>query len=356
MISRYAESDENFGREEPMRADRLLSLVLLLQVHGRRTARELAEQLEVSERTIARDLEALSGAGVPLVAERGPGGGWRLLEGYRTSLTGMTTPEVQALFLAGTAGPLRELGLGKVLDSVFLKLLAALPDLQRGDAERARQRLHVDAVPWYRSSEAAPHLPLLQDAVWQDRRLRLTYGRGDGPAFERVVEPYGLVVKGNIWYLVACADGQMRTYRVARMQDVVLLEEHFPRDAAFDLAAYWTASVAEFRAGVPRYPLTIRVSPAGLPTLPRRLGRTDLATVEPTGPPDANGWRTLDLEFDTLEEARAGILQLGASVEVLEPAELREAIRETIGEMATLYQAACPIADFNRPHRVDTVL
>lgn len=325
-----------------MRADRLLSLILLLQVHGRRTARELAQQLEVSERTIARDLDVLSGAGVPLVAERGPGGGWRLLEGYRTSLTGMTTPEVQALFLAGVAGPWRDLGLGAALDSVFLKLLAALPTMQRSDAEQARQRLHIDAVPWYRSAETVPHLPLLQDAVWQDRRVRLTYGRGEGPAFARVVEPYGLVVKGNAWYLVAGADGQMRTYRVARMHDAAVLDEHFARDAAFDLAAYWSASVAEFQAGVPRYPLTLRVSPAGLPALPRRLGRTDLATADLAGSPDANGWYTLPLEFDTLEEARAGILQLGASVEVLEPEELRESIREAIGEMAALYQTTRP--------------
>ena len=325
-----------------MRADRLLSLILLLQVHGRRTARELAQQLEVSERTIARDLDVLSGAGVPLVAERGPGGGWRLLEGYRTSLTGMTTPEIQALFLAGTSGPLRELGLGKALDSVFLKLLAALPSLQRADAEQARQRLYVDAVPWYRTSETAPHLHLLQDAVWQDRRLRLTYGRGDGPTHERLVEPYGLVVKGNIWYLVASADGQMRTYRAARIQEAVLLEERFARNATFDLAAYWTASVVEFQAGVPRYPLLIRISPSGLPALPRRLGRTDLATVDLAGSPDADGWRTLALEFDTLEEARAGVLQLGAGVEVLEPPELRESIREVIGEMAALYQITRP--------------
>ncbi|HEY8746267.1 MAG TPA: WYL domain-containing protein [Chloroflexota bacterium] len=285
---------------------------------------------------------------MPLVAERGPGGGWRLLEGYRTSLTGMTTPEVQALFLAGVAGPLRELGLGKALDSVFLKLLATLPSIQRADAEQARRRLHVDAVPWYRSSEAIPHLPVLQDAVWQDCRLRLTYGRDEGHGVERVVEPYGLVVKGNVWYLVARADGQMRTYRAARIQAATLLAERFPRDDTFELAAYWSTSVAEFQAGVPRYPLLIRVSPAGLPALPRRLGRTDLATVELAGPRDADGWYMLALEFDTLEEARAGILQLGASVEVLEPEELRESIQAAIGELAALYRvpqvaAAIPI-------------
>jgi len=237
------------------------------------------------------------------------------------------------------SGPLRDLGLGKALDSVFLKLLAALPSIQRGDAEQARQRLHVDAAPWYRSSEAVPHLRLLQNALWQDYRLRLTYGRDEGQAFERVVEPYGLVVKGNVWYLVACAEGQMRTYRVARIRDVAPLAERFPRDAAFDLAAYWDASVAEFRAGVPRYPLRIRVSPAVLPALPRRLGRTDLTTVEPVGPPDADGWRTLELEFDTLEEARAGILQLGDGVEALEPAELRESLRKAIGKLVALYRA-----------------
>lgn len=326
------------GKAIVVRADRLLSLVLLLQVRGRLTVRELASRLEVSERTIARDLEALGAAGVPVVAERGPGGGWRLLEGYRTSLTGLTTPEVQALFLAGAAGPLRALGLGQRLDGVLLKLLAALPSVQRPDAEAARQRLHVDAAPWYRTPEPTPHLPLLQDAVWQDRRLRLRYARGDGSATERIVEPYGLVIKGDVWYLVARVEGQWRTYRAARIVEAELLAERFARDEAFDLAAYWAASVAAFRAGLPRYPVTLRVATAARPALPRHLLERDGAVLGPADAADADGWQTVRLAFDTLEEAHAGVLRLGSDIEVLEPPELRARVRETALRLAARYE------------------
>src|SRR5438128_12227933 len=194
-----------------MRADRLLSVLLLLQVHRRLTARELAKRLEVSERTIHRDMEALSAAGFPVFAERGSGGGWMLVEGYRTNLTGLNAVEVQALFVTKPLRLLADLGLDKASDAALIKLSAALPSAHRPGAENARQRIHIDVTGWNRPDEAARFLPLLQEAVWQERRLRFTYQRGGGcDAVQRVADPLGLVAKGSIWYLVAAVDGDIR--------------------------------------------------------------------------------------------------------------------------------------------------
>src|SRR5215831_17768904 len=186
-----------------MRADRLISIMLLLQVRRQITARELARRLEVSERTIHRDMEALGMAGVPVVAERGTGGGWSLLEGYRTNLTGLTGTEMQALLLAKPSPLLADLGLRQAAEVALLKLLAALPAMSRRAAEYARQRLHVDGAGWHEAAEAVPFLLPIQEAIWQERKLRLTYQRGDGATVERLVDPLGLVAKGGVWYLAA---------------------------------------------------------------------------------------------------------------------------------------------------------
>ena len=188
-----------------MRADRLLSILMYLQARGRMTAYELAEELEVSERTIYRDLEALHAAGVPVLAERGPGGGCQLPEEYKVSLTGLTENEVRGLFLSPVSGPLADLGMGKALEAAMLKLSAALPSTHRRDVERMRQRVLVDTAQWFRPSEPVPYLPLLQEAVWQDRTLRFTYRRADGVHVKRTLDPYALVAKSSIWYLVGAA-------------------------------------------------------------------------------------------------------------------------------------------------------
>src|SRR5262249_29114378 len=267
-----------------MRADRLLSILLLLQVHRRITARTLAARLEVSERTIHRDMVALSGAGIPLVAERGTGGGWHLLEEYRTNLTGLTEAEVQALFLAKPPRLLADLGLDRAAEAAVIKLLAAIPATARQGAEEMRQRIHVDVLGWRRAEEAIPHLALLQEAIWQERKLSFTYGyEGGGTSAERVANPLGLVAKGSIWYFVAAIDGEARTFRVSRVRSATLLDEPCRRPSGFDLAAYWERSTAEFTASFPRYPASVRVAPDLLPYL-RTVGR--YARIEREDPPE----------------------------------------------------------------------
>ena len=241
-----------------MRASRLVALLLLLQTRGRMTAAELARELEVSQRTIFRDVDALSASGVPIYAERGPHGGVRLVDGYRTRLTGMTPEEADALFLSGLPGPAAELGLGTVMTAARLKVLAALPPELRARASRLVERFHLDAAGWFHASEPVPHLPLLSEAVWEGRRIRLHYHRGHRTA-ERVVDPLGVVLKGGIWYLVArvaAVDGQLRTYRVSRVAEAELLEERFERPHGFDLAGYWADMTAAYERGAPRLATT----------------------------------------------------------------------------------------------------
>src|SRR5262245_43539177 len=270
-----------------MRADRLLSIMLLLQVHQRITTRELAQRLEVAERTIHRDMDALGAAGVPIVAERGSGGGWSLLEEYRTNLTGLNEAEIQALFLAQPARLLGDLGLRQAADAARIKLQAALSPTARHDAEHARQRIHIDGAGWSQAREPVPLLPAIQEAVWQDRTLLLTYQRADDTAVERLVEPLGLVAKGSIWYLIARVDDSTRTYRISRVQKAEITNQTFTRPVDFDLAAHWEASSTQFRANLPQYPATIRIE-ATLYDYMRTVGR--YARVVGAGPPDERGW------------------------------------------------------------------
>jgi len=325
-----------------VRADRLLSIMLLLQVHRRLTARDLARRLEVSERTIHRDMDALSGAGVPVYAERGAGGGWSLTEGYRTQLPGLSEAEVQALFLTGPARLLADLGLRQASEAALLKLLAALPAMARRDVVYARQRIHVDPAGWYEAEESVAALPALQEAIWQGRRLCLTYRRGDGATVERLVDPLGLVAKGRVWYLVAAVEGEPRSYRVSRVQDARPTDEPCTRPAGFDLAAYWERSAADFKANLPRYPATLRVAPDLLLWL-RRTGRS--SRIEHAGPPDAEGWVTLAMRFDVEEEACQYVLGCGPRIKVLEPPALRERVIALAEAVAALHARRAPAPD-----------
>jgi len=309
-----------------MRADRLLSILLLLQVHRRITAGELARRLEVSERTIHRDMQALGMAGIPVTAERGTGGGWRLLAEYRTNLTGLNEAEIQALFLTRPPRVLADLGLDKAAEAGLIKLLAAMPSVSRRGAEDVRQRIHVDVSGWSQSAESVPLLPVLQDAVWQERRLRMSYERGDGTAVERVVDPLGLVAKGRLWYLVAAVEGEPRSYRVSRAREATLLDEPCTRPPDFDLAAFWERSAASFTANLPRYPATVRVAADLVPYL-RAIGRYARITREyPPDPADPDGWVRLDMLFEGEHNACEYVLGFGPRIEVLEPAALREQI------------------------------
>ena len=323
-----------------MRADRLISLLILLQTQGRMTARELAETLEVSERTIYRDMDALSAAGVPVYAERGPGGGCALLDSYRTNLTGLTQDQVCALFMLSIPAPLADLGVSKELKAALLKLAAALPSDHRRDAEHSQQRIHLDAAGWFQPEEPVPHLRTIQAAVWQDRKLYIKYRRGDGTPGDRTLAPYGLVAKASIWYLVASREGQMRVYRVSRVQQARLTDEHFERPAEFDLATFWGQWCKAFETSRPKYPVTLRVAPEFLPVLPQIFGEGIHALIARAGPPDDRGWVTLTLTFESLEAARTRVLGLGTHVEVVAPPALRESVLETATRIVAFYTAS----------------
>jgi predicted DNA-binding transcriptional regulator YafY len=299
-----------------MRADRLLSILLLLQVHRRVTARDLAKRLEVSERTVLRDMDALSGAGVPVTAERGVGGGWSLLEGYQTKLTGLSAAEIQSLFLARPPRLMADLGLQHEADAAMIKLQASLPAASRQHADFARQRILVDTRGWRDPAESVACLPVLLDALWRERQVRFVYSPVLGEAGERNADPLGLVAKGSTWYLVAKAESEPHTYRVSRIRDVEILERSAERPAGFDLAEYWDRSATEFRDKLPRYYATFLASPAVMRWVRYRGWRLEEETVEGESV-------RVRLRFDAEEEALQFALSFGGQIEAMDPPELR---------------------------------
>jgi predicted DNA-binding transcriptional regulator YafY len=320
-----------------MRASRLVSLLLLLQSRGGQTAAELARELEVSVRTIHRDVDALSASGVPIYADRGPHGGIRLVDGYRTRLTGMTADEAEALFLAGLPGPAAELGLGTVVAAARLKVLASLPTEMRGRASRLVERFHLDAAAWYHADEAVPHLGELSEAVWECRRVQIGYDRGD-KTVDRILEPLGLVLKAGVWYLVAAADGQPRTYRVSRVSRVTTLDDVFERPERFDLAAFWTESSAAYERDTPRVEIVLRIARDRLDRLRGVIGERPFDTIERLGDADPDGWIRLKVQLDWPNEVTTQILAVGPGCELLEPEPLRRRIAEESRRLAARYQ------------------
>ena len=322
-----------------MRASRLVNLLLLLQTRGRMTARQLAGELEVSERTIHRDVDALGEAGVPIYAERGPHGGVQLVEGYRTRLTGMTVEEAEALFLSGLPGPAAELGLGTVMTAARLKVLAALPAEMRSRASRLVERFHLDAAGWFQTTEAVPHLGTLAEAVWESKSLEIRYRRGDR-IVDRRIDPVGLVLKGGTWYVVAVSEEQLRTYRASRVVDATLTDDRFERPPEFDLAAYWTESIAAYERDVPRMEVVLRVDPERLGILEDMVGAQAVRAaerLEPTDGPDPDGWLHLRLNLDWPHEIPARLLGMGSAVEVLSPPEVRARLPEVAARVVARY-------------------
>lgn len=304
-----------------MRADRLLSIVMLLQARGKMTASELADKLEVSRRTVLRDLDALSSSGVPLYAEGGHGGGVSLDEGYRTTLTGLKENEVRALFVSGDTRLLRDLGLGDAADAMRRKLAAALPTEHLAAVDHLRQRVHIDPRWWWHDDTEQPFWAELQAAVHDDRRIRATYENYRGEVAERELEPYSLVAKSGYWYLVARHARELRTYRVSRLTAVAMLDERFARDPGFDLPTYWSTHLAEFAAEFSEYVFTLRVHPS-LERFLRwmRPGRNRVLGIEP------DGWLTVELQAESQELAQMLVFGLGRNCEVLAPAGLREGV------------------------------
>jgi predicted DNA-binding transcriptional regulator YafY len=319
-----------------MRASRLVTVLLLLQSRGQLTAGELAAELEVSERTIHRDVDALSASGVPVYAERGPHGGIRLVDGYRTRLTGLTGDEAEALFLAGIPGPAAELGLSTVVAAAQLKVLASLPPELRTRASRLVERFHLDAGDWFRASQPVPHLPALSDAVWSSTRITIDYQRGD-EIVQRTVEPLGLVLKAGTWYVVASVDGQFRTYRVSRVQDAIPSTDRFERPADFDLASYWSESTAAYERDVPRVDVEVRVRPDRVDRLRDAVGGVAFNAAETLPDPDPEGWLRLRLRLDWPGDAARTLLSAGRWVEVLAPADIRARVASTARAVAARY-------------------
>ncbi|HTV92515.1 MAG TPA: YafY family protein [Verrucomicrobiae bacterium] len=299
-----------------MKSDRLISLLLLLQSARRRTARELARRLEVSERTIYRDVDALSASGVPVYTERGAEGGISLADGYRKALTHFGEDEVRALFISGSA-ILADLGLGANLDRALEKLRGGFSDVQRKAAEKARGRIHIDQRRWYQSDPPVERLALLRRAVWDDRCLDIAYEDRQRARTTRVVDPYGLVSKAGVWYLVARTGEGYRSFRVDRMRDVGERHEHFERDPAFDLDAYWRQSATKLRDELPRYYVVLR---------PDAEIAEMIVGFWPSEWIERDGERLLHVEFSSEGMAISQMVSWGAHVDLIEPLSLCEPI------------------------------
>jgi predicted DNA-binding transcriptional regulator YafY len=314
-----------------MRANRLLSILLLLQTKGRMTAHSLAERLEVSERTILRDMDALSGAGVPVVAERGARGGWRLIDGYQTKLTGLTAAEMQTLFLGRPPKVLADLGLKEAAEGAWLKLQAALPSEAREQAAFVRERILIDPRGWRDSAVSIAALPVLLEALWRRRRLRFRYAHTPDRIGERSVDPLGLVARGNHWYLVSTRDGELRTYRVSKISEAVVLDEASRDPTDFDLAAHWESASAAFRSKLPTFYATYLALPSVMPWM--RWYRGSRLQEEC---PDGDRIR-IRIRFDVEAEAVMFALNFGAAVEIVDPPELREKVLRAARELVSLY-------------------
>ncbi|MGW8777351.1 helix-turn-helix transcriptional regulator [Streptomyces sp. NPDC055796] len=335
-----------------MRAARLIRMALLIQSNPGLTGAALARELEVSERTVIRDAQALQEAGIPVRSERGRGGGYHLAPGYRTRLTTLHPSEAETLFLSGVPSALRDLGLADAAGAARLKLTATLLPSVRAAAESSVRRFHLDAPAWFREPPTPELLPELARAVWADRTVELSYlrpGPGGAPpsAVSRTVEPYGLVLKAGTWYLVARApDRGWRTYRVDRvtaLDPAPAAQEPFVRDPDFDLAAHWEDRSAAFARALLRTTITVRLTAPGLRRLPAVV---DGAAVEEAlasaSAPDAAGLVTLELPVESQQVAFDQLAGLGADVEVLAPAALRTRFRERAAALAALYRADTP--------------
>ena len=326
-----------------MKSSRLISLLLLLQTRGRMTAAQLAEQLEVSVRTVYRDIESLHAAGVPLYGDAGHSGGYRLLAGHRTRLTDLYAGEAEALFLAGVPGAADELGLGSHFVDAQLKLRAALPAPLREHVDRLRTRFHIDAPSWYAEDTGTPFLTEVADAVRRGRVLRVRYRRWKEPTdVDRRLEPYGLVLKAGRWYLVA-GPGP-RTYRVDQILELVVDEAESVIPEGFDLAAYWREYQAGFRERLHQGEAVVRLTVEGGGRLTGPAARAWAGTRTP----EPDGWTRATLPIESLAHAHDTFLALGADVEVLEPAELRARLTATVTALAARYAvppgqaAGCP--------------
>lgn len=313
-----------------MRASRLLSILLQLQTYGRMTAERLAGRFEVSVRTIYRDIDHLSEAGVPVFSDRGRRGGFRLLDGFRSQLTGLTRHEAETLFLTGLSGPASELGLAGLLATARIKLLSAVP--AGTDAERISGRFHLDPLGWFRTGETSRLLPEIARATWTDHPLQIRY-RNAGKTTARRVRPLGIVLKGGIWYLVAQREDAVRTYRVSEITDARVLAHPFTRPRSFVLAEHWATAASQYEANIYRLKATVRLSPRAAKRVD--LGDPVAQTVARTSSrADRQGWITCTLPLENIDDGVGELLRLGEDVVVLAPVRLRRAMGARLASLA----------------------
>lgn len=321
-----------------MRADRLISIVMLLQTHEKMTAEQLARETEVSQRTIYRDITALNTSGIPIYTDRGPGGGIALLESYRTSLTGMSEDEARALFMMNIPDALVELGIGEVLKSAWLKLGASLPASQQSIQAQTQQRIYLDSTPWEQKDEAAAHINVLHQAVWQDRLIRLVYKGKFNTQIEIKLAPLGLVAKMNTWYLVGKQGQHMRVVRISDILHVESLKEVYHREDKFDLVASWKdwCRVSQDQRSV--YTAQVKVSLELFARLELYLGESTKYTVMENANEKGGEGCTVSVYFDNFFEAREKILSMGRAVEVLEPEALKLSVIDFAKQIVDYYQ------------------
>lgn len=319
-----------------MRASRLLSILILLQLRGRLTAAGLAAEFEVSERTIYRDIDALSAAGVPVYGDRGPGGGFQLLDGYRTQLTGLSADEAEAMAMIGLPGPASELGIGAATSAAHNKLIAALPGDGGALADRMATRFHLDAVDWYRSGENLPHLPAIARAVLDQRTLSMRYDSWQGVR-DWTVDPLGVVLKAGIWYLAARGGGKTRIFRIANIDRLAVGTTSFERPADFHLARWWHAEQARFEAELFATRATVRASPDGCKRLAAQSPRGADA-VAAADAPAPDGWRAMEMMVEDSDHGARDMLALGAEVEVVTPASFRRRIAGLAAQIAARHR------------------
>ena len=318
-----------------MRADRLISILLLLQNKGKLTTKALAKELEVTGRTIHRDMEALSAAGIPVVADRGKSGGWRLLEQYRTNLTGLKANELKSLLISPSFQMLTDLGLAKDWHEARQKILASIPSSLKSYSHDIWNRIHVDTTAWRQSSEKIESFKILQEAIWDEKALQIDYERADGEYLERVVNPLGLVAKGSTWYLIASSNKKVRNYRASRIKSVKLTKETFSRPNDFNLAQYWSDSTQEFIKSLPKYEVDVEISSSIVQRI-KFTGR--FVQIVQIDAPSENGWISANLCFDTEQEALEYILGFGNQIRIIQPNELKQTIYDMAKSVVDFYE------------------
>ena len=309
-----------------MRADRLLRLALLLQARGRMTAAALAAELEVTVRTIYRDMEALSSAGIPVYAEPGPGGGCQLLDGYRTPLTGLTSDEAAAMLVLGVPAPLRDLGLEAPLQGALQQVRAASRLPPTGAT------VHLDMPRWFHHREDTTHLPTLAASIADRTRVAIVYGTGERARKRREVAPLGIVNKAGVWYLVAQSAKRVNVYRVARIRTLRRLGSTFDRPHDFDLVPFWEAWSADFETTRPHILVIVRASPEAKSSMPEVFGDAVLPTLAAGGPDDPDGWSDVTLSFENEIAAAYRLAGFGGLIEVRFPDSVRTRLVATATE------------------------